>query len=72
MKPTPIAKRSMIINGLKTSVSMEDIFWDKFKEIAQDKDIPCSKLAGTLREQYPEMNLSSVIRQHVLAEVLND
>lgn len=62
-----VAKRSVTIAGHRTSISLEDAFWDALGEIARRKD--CS-LAGLIqeidRERGPDTNLSSAIRLYVL------
>ena len=39
-----IVKRSIIINGHKTSVSLEDAFWSSLKNIAHTDGVPVSKM----------------------------
>ena len=34
---SPVLKRSVVIAGHKTSVSVEDEFWESFKEIAGER-----------------------------------
>jgi hypothetical protein len=43
---SPVIKRSIIIDGHKTSITLEDAFWSGLKEIAND---PCRASAGRLR-----------------------
>lgn len=64
-----IKKRSIVICGHKTSLSMEDPFWSKFKQWAQEREITVGDLAAEIQEQYLEVNrnLSSAIRCAVLA-----
>lgn len=65
--PSPIIKRSVVISGHKTSVSLEDAFWTSLKEIAGIRRMTLSNLIGTINTQRDEANLSSAIRLHVLA-----
>ena len=43
-----ITKRSIILDGHKTSVSLEDVFWDMLKEIAKSRDIDVSALVAEI------------------------
>ena len=62
---TAVFKRSIFINGKKTSVSLENEFWDALHEIAKYKNISAAKLAGEIARQRSTVNLSSAIRVHV-------
>lgn len=61
-----IIKRSIVIAGHKTSVSLEDEFWTGLKEIAQSQRATLSKIVGELDTHRHHANLSSVIRLFVL------
>jgi predicted DNA-binding ribbon-helix-helix protein len=65
MKST-VAKRSIIIGGHKTSVSLEDGFWSALKEIAQERNETLSHLVATIDANRQGGNLSSAIRLFVL------
>jgi predicted DNA-binding ribbon-helix-helix protein len=65
MKST-IVKRSVIIAGHKTSVSVEDAFWKALKEIAGERDMNLSELVTSIDSDRQHSNLSSAIRLHVL------
>ena len=66
MKSTVI-KRSIVIEGHKTSISIEDIFWNSLKEIARDRAMTLSKLVASIDSARPSgSNLSSAIRVFVL------
>jgi predicted DNA-binding ribbon-helix-helix protein len=65
MKST-VVKRSVVVGGHKTSVSLEDAFWSAFKEIANDRHITLSELAAVIDAGRPHGNLSSAIRLFVL------
>ena len=64
-----IVKRSIVINGHKTSVSLEDAFWSGLKEIAQGQHITMSNLVGGIDTGRHQGNLSSAIRLFVLDRV---
>ncbi len=61
-----IAKRSIIIDGHKTSVSLEDAFWATLKEIANERGVTLSQLIATIDKERRQGNLSSAIRLFVL------
>ena len=61
-----VVKRSIVIEGHKTSVSLEDAFWSSLKEIAGDRDITLSDLVATIDTDRRHGNLSSAIRLFVL------
>ena len=63
---SPIVKRSIVIAGHKTSVSLEDAFWQGLKEIAERRDVTLSDLAATIDTDRRHGNLSSAIRLFVL------
>jgi predicted DNA-binding ribbon-helix-helix protein len=66
---SPVVKRSIIIGGHKTSVSLEDAFWTDLKEIAHSQGATLSKLIGQIDETRQQGNLSSAIRLHVLEHI---
>lgn len=66
MNNTPVVKRSIVIAGHKTSVSLEDAFWQGLKEIAAERDMTLSELVGTIDTDRQGGNLSSAIRLFVL------
>lgn len=61
-----IAKRSIVIFGHKTSVSLEDQFWNYLKEIAKSNDASLPKLIAEIESNRRSGNLSSAIRVFVL------
>jgi len=63
---SPVIKRSIVLAGQKTSVSLEDAFWESFKDIAIKRGMSLSSLAGTIQAQRQQANLSSAIRLFVL------
>jgi len=63
---SPVVKRSIMLSGHKTSVSLEDAFWQGLKEIASRRNMSGSALIGTIDAQRGEGNLSSAIRLFVL------
>lgn len=63
---SPVVKRSIVIAGHKTSVSLEDAFWDALKEIASSRRMTLSDLVATIDSSRTQGNLSSAIRLFVL------
>jgi predicted DNA-binding ribbon-helix-helix protein len=63
---SPVVKRSIVIAGHKTSVSLEDAFWKGLKEIAGLRDVTLSDLVASIDTERQHGNLSSAIRLYVL------
>ena len=61
-----VRKRSISIGGHKTSISLENEFWQALGEIALVRDLSISKLVATIDEQRQYDNLCSAIRLFVL------
>ena len=59
-------KRSIEIAGHKTSVNLEDAFWDALCEIARGRKLTVSQLATFIDSERTHANLSSAIRLFVL------
>jgi len=64
-----VIKRSIVIAGHKTSVSLEDAFWRGLKEIAQGQQVTLSNMVGEIDNDRRQGNLSSAIRLYVLDNV---
>jgi predicted DNA-binding ribbon-helix-helix protein len=63
---SPVIKRSIVIAGHKTSVSLEDAFWKGLKEIAGARNSTLSDLVGAIDTERQHGNLSSALRLFVL------
>jgi predicted DNA-binding ribbon-helix-helix protein len=63
---SPVIKRSIIRDGHKSSVSLEDQFWDGLQEIACRENMTVSALIGKIDQGRNSHNLSSAIRVYVL------
>jgi predicted DNA-binding ribbon-helix-helix protein len=63
---SPVVKRSIVIAGHKTSVSLEDAFWTGLKQIAAGRNITLSDLVAAIDANRQHGNLSSAIRLFVL------
>jgi predicted DNA-binding ribbon-helix-helix protein len=66
MIKSPVVKRSIVIAGHKTSVSLEDAFWDALKEIATVRSATLSEVVAGIDAARSQGNLSSAIRLFVL------
>ena len=68
---SPIVKRSIVIGGHKTSVSLEDAFWRGLKDIARAQRVTLSKMVSDIDKSRNQSNLSSAIRLFVLDHLRN-
>ena len=64
-----VVKRSVMIDGHKTSVSLEDPFWNGLKEIAHSEGATLPALLAKIDGTRERGNLSSAIRLFVLDQV---
>jgi predicted DNA-binding ribbon-helix-helix protein len=63
---SPVVKRSVVVGGHKTSVSLEEAFWNGMKEISGQRSVTLSELVGEIDTARQQGNLSSAIRLFVL------
>ena len=63
---SPVVKRSIVIAGHKTSVSLEDAFWKGLKEIASGREATLSELVASIDADRQHGTLSSALRLFVL------
>ena len=65
-------KRSLTLKGHRTSVSIEDKFWEEFCKIANRKKVSVNELASELdaTRELNSVSLASLIRNLVLADLL--
>jgi predicted DNA-binding ribbon-helix-helix protein len=61
-----VIKRSLVIDRHKTSVTLEDVFWNALKDIARERGETISRLVGSIDVNRQSANLSSAIRVYVL------
>jgi predicted DNA-binding ribbon-helix-helix protein len=61
-----VVKRSVVIAGHKTSVTLEDAFWNDLRNIATGRDMTLSDLVSEIDSKRQYGNLSSAIRLFVL------
>lgn len=63
-------KRSLTLRGHRTSVSLEDIFWDTFRRLAEIDGQTINGLAAEIDEARGDIGLASAIRIYVLERAL--
>ena len=63
---SPVVKRSIVVAGHKTSVSLEEAFWSGMKEISATRGLTLSELVAEIDTGRHHGNLSSAIRLFVL------
>jgi predicted DNA-binding ribbon-helix-helix protein len=61
-----VVKRSIVIAGHRTSVSLENDFWIGLKEIGREYKMTLSSLIADINDRRPNTNLSSAVRLFVL------
>ena len=61
-------KRSLILNGHNTSVSLEDLFWEELKNIAKEEELSINQLVATIDESrnIEKSGLATALREFVL------
>ena len=62
-----IAKHSVVIAGHKTSISLEDAFWECLRRIANERGQTLSAVVASIDDDRQRANLSSAIRLFVLS-----
>ena len=62
-----VVKRSIVIDGKKTSICLEDPFWSGFKEIAQEGHVTLSELVTRIKSEQAVGNFSSALRVYILS-----
>lgn len=65
-----VVKRSIVIEGHRTSISLEQPFWDELKRLAALRGLSVAMLIAEIDRGRRRQNLSSALRLHVLAEAL--
>ena len=63
--PTSVKKRSVVVHGHRTSVSLESIFWDALRDLAAARERTVNQLVSEI-DAGRGGNLSSAIRVFVL------
>ena len=68
---SPVIKRSIIVDGHKTSITLEDAFWSSLKEIAQAQGATVAQTFTEIDKTRQRANLSSAVRLFVFDWVRN-
>lgn len=63
-----VLKRSIVVGRHKTSVSLEDVFWQELRTIAHDLGLHLSQLVARIDAERQHGNLSSAIRLFVFEQ----
>ncbi len=71
MAAAAIGKRSLMIDGHRTSVSLEDAFWRRLRAIAKERGVSLNRLVAEI-DRDRDGNLSSAIRLFVLDTLTAD
>lgn len=66
-----VVKRSLVVGGHKTSVSLEDVFWNELRAISYERHVHLSQLVDEIDSERPHSNLSSAIRLFVFENRCN-
>jgi predicted DNA-binding ribbon-helix-helix protein len=64
-------KRSIAIDGHKTSISLEDQFWEALREIVKERQTTLQELVMSINAERRDANLSSAVRVFILAHFQN-
>jgi predicted DNA-binding ribbon-helix-helix protein len=66
-----VFKRSIVIDGHRTSISLEDVFWTALKDIAKERGETLSHLVTSINANRQAANLSSALRIFVLRHYMD-
>lgn len=66
MAQSAVKKRSIVISGRKTSVSLEDLFWESLRTIVEAEGKTIGVFIAEINEGREAVNLSSAIRVSIL------
>ena len=66
-------KRSLILNGHNTSVSLEDLFWTELKNIAKEQELSINQLVAKIDDSrnFEVSGLATELREFVLQHHIN-
>lgn len=70
---TPPVKRSVTIGGHRTSVSLEDAFWQELRGIARAQGVTAAALIAEIdAARPPEVGLATALRLYILAQIVGN
>jgi predicted DNA-binding ribbon-helix-helix protein len=61
-----VIKRSIVLHGRKSSITLEDAFWECLRKIADERKVTPSRLVSGIEAGRKTGNLSSVLRVFIL------
>ena len=64
--PIRVVKRSLVIAGHRTSISLEEPFWIELKDFAAERELSLAALVAEIDNARAGANLSSAIRVALL------
>ena len=66
-------KRSLVLNGHNTSVSLEDLFWTELKNIAKEQQLSINQLVAAIDDSrnFEVNGLATELREFVLKHYIN-
>ena len=70
--PTAIVKHSLVVAGHRTSISLEDAFWQALKAAASTRDLSVAALVAEIDAGRGDANLSSAIRVFLFLQIGRD
>jgi predicted DNA-binding ribbon-helix-helix protein len=65
---TRLKKRSLSIAGHRTSISLEEAFWEALRRLAARRGLSVAGIVAEIDAARGPANLSSAIRVHLLAD----
>jgi predicted DNA-binding ribbon-helix-helix protein len=69
-RQSTVVKRSVVVAGQKTSISIEDAFWSELKNLARRQNRTVSDLVHSINSARGEgANLSSAVRVYILDQL---
>jgi predicted DNA-binding ribbon-helix-helix protein len=69
---SPVTKHSVLVSGHKTSITLEDEFWNSLQEIASERHKTVSRLITSINARRKGFaNLSSATRMYILRHYRN-
>ena len=64
-------KHSLSVRGHRTSITLEEAFWQRLNQLARERNVSVSELVAHVDEaRDPSVNLSSALRVHMLEDAL--
>ena len=68
---SPVLKRSVTLGGHRTSISLENPFWEEIQKIAKTEGVSVNTLINKIDEVRGAISLSSALRLYVLHRLVD-